>query len=159
MFFRSLFLSFAGSTCRVKVHGGSRLKETNALLRDLFKRLIVSICRALSRVLLQKIMRDSHGVAADGVSSSPDGQTADMLRTLSLLCLHVLFRLSSDQYRASFLRLSPPGFAPSRHTHVHRALLRDAEEFIGGGAKVKRAVVAVPAYFTPVSAANCRCNS
>lgn len=36
-----------------------------------------------------------------------------------------------------------------------RALIRDAERFMGGGAKVKRAVVAVPAYFNPVSATRC----
>lgn len=31
-----------------------------------------------------------------------------------------------------------------------RSLIKDAQRFIGGGAKVTRAVVAVPAYFNPV---------
>lgn len=39
----------------------------------------------------------------------------------------------------------------------YRSLIRDAERFIGGGAKVRRAVIAVPAYFNPVSGTKWGC--
>eukprot|EP00904_Undaria_pinnatifida_P008545 jgi/Undpi1/4820/HiC_scaffold_19.g08173.m1 len=36
---------------------------------------------------------------------------------------------------------------------ILRSLIRDAERFIGGGAEVRRAVIAVPAYFNPIQCA------
>eukprot|EP00752_Nemacystus_decipiens_P005820 g5262.t1 len=67
--------------------------------------------------------------------------------------------LNVDQSQP-YLRLKCPAIGdgatiPPEHlsAEILRALIRDAERFMGGGAKVKRAVVAVPAYFNPAQCA------